>query len=76
MTSILQFVGPTSAFDPTTLMILGDAFDRARASLQDTGQPLVVYEIMAGRIMVAAINGERDPNKLCQIATRGICALR
>jgi hypothetical protein len=73
MTNILQFVGPTSTFDPTTLIILGDAFDRARASLHETGQPSVVYEIMAGRIMVAAMNGELDPEKLCQIATRGIC---
>ena len=73
MTNILQFVGPASTFDPATLMVLGDAFDRARASLHNTGQPPVVYEIMAGRIMVAAMNGERDLDKLCQIATRGIC---
>jgi hypothetical protein len=75
MTNILQFIRPDTAFDPETLAILGAAFDRARAELHDTGQPELVCEIMASRIIAAAMKGERDPDRLCKIATRGIRAM-
>jgi hypothetical protein len=74
MADILQFVRSNTSFDPETLAILGAAFDRATVNLHDTGQPAVVCEIMAGRIIAAAMTGERDPDRLCQIATRGIRA--
>lgn len=73
MADVLQFVRPTAAFDPETLLVLGGAFDRARTCLRDTEQPATVYEVMAGRIIAAAMNGERDPDKLCRAAVRGIC---
>ena len=32
--------------------------------LRDTGQPLVVHEVIAKRIIKAAMKGERDPARL------------
>ena len=32
--------------------------------LHDTGQPSIVYEVVATRIIEAAKSGERDPEKL------------
>jgi hypothetical protein len=74
MPNILQFVRPTSAFDPDTLMLLGSAFDRARSSLENMTHSDAVHEMMAGRIFDAAMRGERDPDKLCRIALRGFYA--
>ena len=48
----------------TSDRIMGEAFDAARASLQDIGQPQIVYEIIAKRIIEAAKKGERDPTRL------------
>jgi hypothetical protein len=43
---------------------MGDAFDAACKDLHDTGQPSIVYEVVATRIIEAAKSGERDPEKL------------
>jgi hypothetical protein len=43
---------------------MGDAFDAACNELQDTGQPAVVHEVMAKRIIAAARKGERDVTQL------------
>jgi hypothetical protein len=43
---------------------MGEAFDTACKDLHDTGQPLIVYEVIAKRIIDAAKNGERDPVRL------------
>ena len=43
----------------------GDAYEKARKSLHDTGQPQIVNEIIAQRIIALAKQGERDPNRLC-----------
>ena len=39
MGQIVQFIRPYDVFDPETLMIFGDAYDKAIASLHDRGQP-------------------------------------
>jgi hypothetical protein len=39
---------------------MGEAFDDACKELHDTGQPPIVYEVIAKRIIDAAKNGERD----------------
>ncbi len=62
----------TNSFDPETLRALGAAYDLAVAGLNDGGQPDTVCEIIASRIVAAATRGERDPQKLCQVALRGI----
>ena len=43
---------------------MGEAFDRACKDLHDTGQPEIVYGVIAKRIIEAVKNGERDPTRL------------
>jgi len=57
------FVEP-GAFDPETMRLLGQAFESVCAQLHDTGQPLIVREVIAKRIIEAAKRGERDPDRL------------
>lgn len=55
-------------FDPEEIELPSWAYEKARKSLHDTGQPPVVQQIIAERIIAAAKAGERDPNKLCETA--------
>ena len=55
-------------FGPDVIQILSEAFDRACKALRDTGQPDIIKEVLAGRIIAAAHRGMRDPNKLCEEA--------
>jgi hypothetical protein len=55
-------------FDPETIAVLTAAFEKARKSLHDKGQPPLVEEIIAGRIIAAAKTGELDPDRLCEAA--------
>jgi hypothetical protein len=71
MSNILQFLKPNVTFDPDTLLILGDVYDRACTRLC-TGPLDSVCEVMASRIISAAMKGERDPGKLWEIAVRPI----
>jgi hypothetical protein len=66
--SILPFIrkGGT-VFDDHATQILGDAFDGACKELHDKGQPTIVYEVIAKRIIDAYKNGERDPVQLRNI---------
>jgi hypothetical protein len=67
MTVILRFIenaGLVGVFDDRATRVMGEAFDAARKDLQDTGQPDLVYEVIAKRIIEAAKSGERDPEKL------------
>ena len=68
MASILPFIrkGGT-VFDNQATQILGEAFDSACKELHDKGQPTIVYEVIAKRIIDAARKGERDPVRLRNI---------
>ena len=55
-------------FDPETIEILAAAYEKARASLHDKGQPALVQEVIAGRIISAAKSGILDADKLCEMA--------
>ena len=57
-----------SVFDPETVAVMAAAYERARKSLHDKGQPDIVQEIIAKRIIAAAKTGERDPDRLCETA--------
>jgi hypothetical protein len=57
-----------SAFDDEVTQILGKAYDIACRSLHPKGQPPVVQEILAKKIIAAAQRGERDPDRLAGIA--------
>jgi hypothetical protein len=64
MGSIIPFMPRRGVFDDATTRIMGEAFDAACKELHDTGQPFVVHEVMAKRIIAAARNGERDVTRL------------
>jgi hypothetical protein len=55
----------TGAFDPETVKTLCEAYDKCRKALHDTGQPEIVKEVLALRIIALAKQGERDPERLC-----------
>jgi hypothetical protein len=59
--SILPFIRKTgTAFDDHATKVIGEAFDAACAVLHDSGQPQIVYDVIAKRIIDAAKRGERD----------------
>jgi hypothetical protein len=63
--SILPFILKTgTAFDDHATNVMGEAFDAACKELHDTGQPEIVYEVIAKRIIDAAKSGERDVERL------------
>ena len=49
---------------------MGIAFERACRSLHDKGQPDLVRELVAERIIQLANEGERDPSALCAKALK------
>jgi hypothetical protein len=65
MSSVVAQLFAQAAFDPEDIRILTDAYERARKSLHDKGQPAIVQEIIAKRIIALAKDGERDPDRLC-----------
>jgi hypothetical protein len=63
--SILPFIQKTgTAFDEHATKAMGEAFDAACIALHDSGQPQIVYEVIAKRIIDAAKSGERDVDRL------------
>jgi hypothetical protein len=58
------------AFGPDATRAMGAAFDKACRSLQDGDQANVVREIIAKRIIDLALDGERDPDHLCEASLR------
>jgi len=59
------------AFDSDTTdttHAMGEAFERACKALHDMGQPDIVKEIIAKRIIETAKTGEHDPARLCERA--------
>jgi len=42
------------------------AYAKACKMLHDKGQPSLVQEVMAGRIIKIVEAGERDPDRICQ----------
>ena len=73
MASILPFIRKAGAvFDDHATEIMGEAFDAACRELHDKGQPTIVYEVIAKRIIDAARNGERDPVRLRNLGLAGL----
>ncbi len=52
--------------------IMGEAFDAACKELHDTGQPELVHEVTAKRIIAAAQKDERRVPQLRDIALAGL----
>jgi hypothetical protein len=62
----MPFPGNTT-YDPETLAVLGQAFDAAWHELQSAVLPVdaaLAREELAARILFAADQGERDPERL------------
>jgi hypothetical protein len=55
-------------FDPEALAAMVEAFDAAYKALNDAGQPKIVLDVIAERIIEAARRGERDPVRLVKAA--------
>jgi hypothetical protein len=55
-------------FGPEGIAVISKAYAVALKELRDTGQPQIVREIIAGRIIAAARTGERDPVRLREAA--------
>jgi hypothetical protein len=53
--------------DAATARVTDDAFDQICKHLQDSGQPEIVREVIAEKILDAARRGERDPARLRDI---------
>jgi hypothetical protein len=73
MRNLFNGLAGEGAFDPDTIQVMTDAFERAWSSLQASGAPFSVAEyaetardILARHIIKAARNGERDQQQLCQ----------
>ena len=73
MASILPFIRKTgTVFDDRMTKIMGEAFDSACKELHDSGQPPIVYEVIAKRIIDAVKGGERD---VMRLRNAGLAAL-
>ena len=60
---------------PTTLRRCGfcaPTYNRANQQLRDTGQPDIVREIIAQRMLDMAAKGQRDLDRLCAGALRSL----
>ena len=66
---IRTFLQP-GAFEPEEIASMSEAFEAACKELGDAGQPEVMREILAQRIIAAAKLGERDPVRLRKAALR------
>jgi hypothetical protein len=74
MATILNYVKPGDvSFDAEMTRFMGEAFDIARAKLGHS-QPKLVYELVAKRILDAALGGERNLERLVQAALAGLLA--
>jgi hypothetical protein len=71
--SILPFIHKAgTVFDDQATELMGKAFDAACKKLHDKGQPSIVYEVIAKRIIDAAKNGERDIARLRNMGLAGL----
>jgi hypothetical protein len=61
----------SGAFDPEEITAMGEAYEATLKELHDTGQPPIVPEVIAIRIIAAGRTGERDPVRLREAALLG-----
>ena len=68
---IRNFLGKDVSFGPDDLKAMGEAFTLALSELRLYDRNDAMVEMVARRIVRAALSGERDPAKLCEIAIDG-----
>ena len=71
MSKILEFARGAE-FDPDCIGVMSSAYDLAIRSLHDTGQPDIVNEIIAKKIISLAKTGERDVIVLSDFALNAL----
>jgi hypothetical protein len=64
VSSFAEFVGNTT-YDPDAVRAMSLAYEAALMQLHDRGQPAIVREVIARRIIELAAIGERRPERLC-----------
>jgi len=62
--SFTEFIGNTT-YDPEAVQAMSLAYEAALKQLHDRGQPAIVREVIARRIIELAAIGERRPDWLC-----------
>jgi hypothetical protein len=72
MTIDIKSLLKNRAFDAEATRVMGKAYDKARRALHDKGQPDVVQEVIAMRIIDIAATGERDPDELARRALQAL----
>jgi len=75
VSNIIPFLNGQS-FEPELTKVMGDAYDLARKELHDRGQPLIVQEVIASRIIALARSGARDPTQICNDALSSLGLIR
>jgi hypothetical protein len=68
MHSIVLFLGKAHSFDAGMTRVVDQAFHWACRRLHDRGQPQLVREVIAERVIALAKNGERNADRLCASA--------
>jgi hypothetical protein len=63
-------------FEPERIVAMSKAYEASLKELRDTGQPKLVLEIIAERIIAAAGTGERDPVRLREAALPWVARVR
>lgn len=52
--------------DPRVIDVMNEAYAKSCRMLHDRGQPALVQEVIAGRIIEIVRAGERDPDRVCE----------
>jgi hypothetical protein len=68
----IQLLPSGAVFDCRTTAAMGEAYDKACQSMQDWGQPEIIKETIAKRIIEVAQRGESDPDKICELALKSL----
>jgi hypothetical protein len=68
MPEIIEFIRRERTFDPQSTGVPVKAYERAADAVQGIDQSRTLREIIARRIVAAAMRGETNPERLCEAA--------
>jgi hypothetical protein len=68
---IRKYISDNESFDPEHLDVLNQAFTAALMKLGLNGRNDPIVQMVARRIITAAVAGERDPERLAEIGRAG-----
>jgi len=71
MPTIENYIKQPAVFDPETISVMSAAYESALRCFP-TSAPKSVREVIAARIISGVRGGERDTDKLCQLALSAI----